>query len=91
MSAERSVPAGILFGLVVLLGLAIMASLVVGAGEIGPVPSFQALLGLGNEEARFVVWDLRLPRTLVGLVVEDEHSPPHKKTNQKLTTNLILG
>ncbi|MCO7216327.1 iron ABC transporter permease [Halomonas sp. OfavH-34-E] len=46
-----------------------MASLVVGAGEIGPVPSFQALLGLGNEEARFVVWDLRLPRTLVGLVV----------------------
>ncbi|WP_290442785.1 iron ABC transporter permease [Halomonas sp. OfavH-34-E] len=58
-----------MFGLVVLLGLAIMASLVVGAGEIGPVPSFQALLGLGNEEARFVVWDLRLPRTLVGLVV----------------------
>ncbi|MBY6110024.1 iron ABC transporter permease [Halomonas sp. DP1Y21-3] len=58
-----------LFGLVVLLGLAIVASLVVGAGEIGPVLSFQALLGLGNEEARFVVWDLRLPRTLVGLVV----------------------
>ncbi|WP_261395945.1 MULTISPECIES: FecCD family ABC transporter permease [unclassified Halomonas] len=55
--------------LFVLLGLAVMASLAVGAGELGVVDSLQVLMGQGGEEASFVVWQLRLPRTLVGLVV----------------------
>lgn len=46
-----------------------LASLVVGAGEVGVMRSLAALVGGDDADARFVVWQLRLPRTLVGLVV----------------------
>ncbi|MGQ7247267.1 FecCD family ABC transporter permease [Halomonas sp. V046] len=46
-----------------------LASLVVGAGEVGVMRSLAALVGGNDADARFVVWQLRLPRTLVGLVV----------------------
>jgi iron complex transport system permease protein len=55
----------VLAGVAVLTGL---ASLLLGSGEVGPVRAAGALVG-GDEEARFAVWSLRWPRTLVGAVV----------------------
>ena len=53
----------------VLLLLAVLASLLLGAGDVGPVRALAVLLGAGDEEARFVVGSLRLPRTLIGIGV----------------------
>ncbi|SFI06797.1 iron complex transport system permease protein [Modicisalibacter xianhensis] len=50
-------------------------SLLFGAGEIGPGASLSSLLGMREgaaqhaEEAAFVIHELRLPRTMLGLVV----------------------
>ncbi|WP_240724635.1 FecCD family ABC transporter permease [Halomonas borealis] len=52
-----------------LLVLAALASLLWGAGEVGPARALAALAGHGDEEARFVVGTLRLPRTLIGIAV----------------------
>lgn len=46
-----------------------VTSLLLGAGEIGPLDALQVLLGGGSAEAAFVVTELRLPRTLIGLTV----------------------
>ncbi|MEC9483268.1 MAG: iron ABC transporter permease [Halomonas sp.] len=58
------------------LGIVCLLSLLFGAGAIGPGLSLTSLLGLDTswgtdlrEEARFVIHDLRLPRTLIGLAV----------------------
>jgi len=53
----------------VLLGLVCFISLLIGAGNIGPADALAVLLGQGSDDARFVVGELRLPRTLVGVVV----------------------
>jgi iron complex transport system permease protein len=58
---------------VVVLGLAVvaltgLASLLLGSGEVGPSRAALALVA-GDAEARFAVWSLRWPRTLVGAVV----------------------
>ncbi len=53
----------------VLLLLAVLASLLLGAGDVGPARALAVLLGAGDEEARFVVGSLRLPRTLIGIGV----------------------
>ncbi|NLV87655.1 MAG: iron ABC transporter permease [Clostridiales bacterium] len=51
-----------------LLLLVSLASLLFGAGSISPWQAFQALLGNGTDEAYFVLFELRGPRTLVGFV-----------------------
>ncbi|PSJ21909.1 ABC transporter permease [Halomonas sp. ND22Bw] len=52
-----------------LLALAVLASLLWGAGEVGPGRALAVLAGHGDGEARFVVETLRLPRTLIGIAV----------------------
>ncbi len=49
--------------------LLILASLLLGAGDTGPLSSLQVLAGLGSAEDRFVVLELRWPRTLLGMLV----------------------
>jgi len=51
-----------------LLFLIVVASLLYGAGPVSPGEAFMVLAGSGSEEARFVVSELRLPRTVIGLV-----------------------
>ena len=47
---------------------AVFASLLWGAGPIGPADALKALIGQGSEEARFVIMELRLPRTAIAVV-----------------------
>lgn len=54
--------------LAVLLILGLL-SLLLGAGEVSVGRSLQALLGGGDDEARFIVEQLRLPRTLLAILV----------------------
>ena len=56
-------------GLSILLLLAAMASLTLGDCNLKPMEVIRALAGRGDELARTVVWDMRLPRTLVGAAV----------------------
>lgn len=53
-------------GLVLLL--VSIASLLVGSGDVSPAAAWQALLGHGSDEAHFVLFELRGPRTFIGLV-----------------------
>ena len=53
---------------VLTIGCALL-SLLIGAGAVDITESWSTLWGQGNEEAHFVIMELRLPRTLVGLVV----------------------
>ncbi|KAA0010362.1 iron ABC transporter permease [Billgrantia pellis] len=53
----------------VLLAMICLASLLLGAGDVGPARALAVLMGQGDAEARFVLGSLRLPRTLIGLVV----------------------
>lgn len=46
-----------------------LTSLLYGAGSVSPAQAWQTLLGQGTSESQFIVYELRLPRTLVGLVV----------------------
>lgn len=48
---------------------ALLASLSLGSGSIGPSDGLALLLGTASNEARFVVMELRLPRTAIGIVV----------------------
>lgn len=59
---------GLLPGVGVLLA-AVIASLLLGAGEVGPGRALSALLGGADDDARFTVLELRLPRTLVAVAV----------------------
>ena len=52
-----------------LLLVAVLASLALGDAYLTPGAVGRALLGRGDELARTVVWDIRLPRTLVGVAV----------------------
>ncbi|SEG47690.1 FecCD family ABC transporter permease [Marinobacterium lutimaris] len=52
-----------------LLCVICIASLLLGAGDISPRDALPVLFGGGSDEARFIVLELRLPRTLVALVV----------------------
>lgn len=44
-------------------------SLLIGAGDVGPGESLKTLLGAGDENARFTVFELRWARTELGLLV----------------------
>jgi iron complex transport system permease protein len=52
-----------------LLLAAILASLALGDANLSPGTVLQALPGRGDDLARTIVWDIRLPRTLVGIAV----------------------
>ncbi|WP_263119769.1 iron chelate uptake ABC transporter family permease subunit [Cellulomonas fimi] len=73
MSAGQ--PAGLgrfAVGLAVLAGVLVVAvglSLMVGSNSLSPHAVLEVLRGGGTAEARYVVLDLRVPRTLAGLVV----------------------
>jgi len=49
--------------------VAVVLSLVLGDSNLGASQLLQALLGRGDELNRTILWDLRLPRTLVGIAV----------------------
>ncbi|GKW50266.1 iron ABC transporter permease [Halomonas sp. NCCP-2165] len=69
---RRLLPEGLalpLAGLTLVLSLVMLASLLLGAGEVTPARALAVLAGGGDDEARFVVGSLRLPRTLVGAAV----------------------
>src|SRR5699024_319781 len=51
------------------LAFTCLCSLLLGAGETGPGAALAALIGQGDNTADFVVFELRAPRTLVGLAV----------------------
>jgi iron complex transport system permease protein len=53
--------------LALLLAAAFLASLAFGELRLSPLQVLDALFGRGDGLARTVVWDFRLPRTLVGL------------------------
>ncbi len=55
------------YALALLLFAAVVASLGLGDAMFRPGEVFQALLRRGDELAITVVWDIRLPRTLVGI------------------------
>lgn len=46
-----------------------VVSLLIGAGEVGPRRVLGLLQGASDSEAQFIVWELRAPRTLIGIVV----------------------
>ncbi len=52
-----------------LLIAACIVSLLIGAGEVTPSHAWQAITGQGSDEAIFVVSELRLPRTIIAVVV----------------------
>ncbi|HEX9009226.1 MAG TPA: iron ABC transporter permease [Holophagaceae bacterium] len=60
-------PRAALPALGLLLAAAFLASLAFGELRLSPLQVVDALFGRGDELARTVVWDFRLPRTLVGL------------------------
>jgi iron complex transport system permease protein len=61
--------AGATAGLALLLLGAALASMALGDAFLGPGQVLRALAGGGDDLARTVVWNIRLPRTLVGMAV----------------------
>lgn len=52
-----------------ILAVTVLASLLLGAGEISPARAWAALWGYGSDDALFVLYELRGPRTLIGALV----------------------
>lgn len=55
--------------LVGLLALSVVLSLALGANTLGLVRIVETLAGGGDAESRYVLWELRVPRTVAGLFV----------------------
>ena len=68
LAARLSVPQALSYAALGLLFLC-TASLLLGAGDIGILPSLQALLGGSDDDARFIVFELRWVRTELALLV----------------------
>lgn len=68
-AASQRPLATLIVALLLCLGVVALASLMLGAGSVGPRDALSVLIGNGSEEARFVVESLRAPRTLVGIAV----------------------
>lgn len=64
-------PRALLTTVVAVVGVLVLfvVSTTVGAGGLDPVTVAKAIAGIGDSAERFVVVELRLPRTLVGAVV----------------------
>ena len=58
----------IIFCLFVLMLLLAVAAICIGAANVSPLEALSALLGLESGIAHLVVWNLRLPRVLAGIV-----------------------
>ena len=58
-----------LIGLATALGVSVVLSLTVGSNPIGLGKTIATLRGAGSDEAHYIVWELRVPRTVAGLVV----------------------
>ncbi|MGO1182988.1 MAG: FecCD family ABC transporter permease [Micrococcaceae bacterium] len=56
-------------GLIGLLGVAVVLSLAVGSNMLPPATVLEVLRGGGSAEARYVVAELRIPRTVTGVLV----------------------
>ncbi|HLT98150.1 MAG TPA: iron ABC transporter permease [Burkholderiaceae bacterium] len=54
---------------VALAGMLMLASLLLGAGNLSLMDSLRALFGHGSEEHTFIVFDLRWPRTILAVLV----------------------
>jgi len=54
--------------LLTVLALAVLLSLAVGANPLSPETVWRTLRGEGNTETEYIVFDLRIPRTVTGLV-----------------------
>ena len=52
-----------------LLAIAVALSLLIGAGDIAPADVWRAIVGGGDAHDNAVLWELRIPRTAVALVV----------------------
>lgn len=52
-----------------LASILLLASMLLGAGSLSPLDSLRALLGQGSEEHRFIVYELRWPRTILAVLV----------------------
>jgi len=52
-----------------LAGVLMFASMLLGAGNLTPLESLHALLGQGSEDHRFIVFELRWPRTILAILV----------------------
>lgn len=68
LASRLSVPKA-LAGAALCLMLLCVASLLLGAGDIGLLPSLQALLGGSDDDACFIVFELRWVRTELALLV----------------------
>lgn len=66
---ERQPPRRLMLYLLTALVAMSVVSLLVGAGSVGPGRVMALFQGAVDSEAHFVVWELRVPRTLIGLVV----------------------
>lgn len=55
--------------LLILSLFAATASLLLGPVDLGPTRLWAALIGQGDPIAQIILWELRLPRTLLGLMV----------------------
>ena len=67
-AAPRRLARGLVWGAVA-LAVTVLASLLVGAGEVGPGRALAVLAGGGDDDARFAVLQLRVPRTVVAAAV----------------------
>lgn len=52
-----------------MVGVLMLASMLLGAGQLTPLDSLQALFGQGSEEHTFIVFELRWPRTILAVLV----------------------
>ena len=52
-----------------LLGVTVALSLLIGAGDIAPAEAWRAIFDSTDAHAHAVMWELRIPRTAVALVV----------------------
>lgn len=64
---SRQVRVGVVLGVLVVLACAV--SLCVGPAHVGPLDVARALVGQADPVARFVIWDLRLPRLVTAVLV----------------------
>jgi len=62
-------PPLIFTGFALLLFLAIIASLALGEAMLSPAEILSAILGTSNETSRIIIFDIRMPRTIVGASV----------------------
>ena len=69
LAINRANPHTLMLLLLTALVAVSLVSLLIGAGSVGPGRAIALLSGAQDSEAHFIVWELRAPRTLIGIVV----------------------